>query len=245
MKQINKMTFDLTSEKGIKDLKALIEFLSLNSLNEEYCYNDIHISYIDGGFAKVEWTDVLKSGEDDCEWVFRNYDQLLVKQVNFPDGHYGYAMDADHEKELWEDWKKEHPEWYEEDSIMGKRWVNKMEKYEDYPDDFVRIIKEHPDCSFGHIKEPNYDAEWEKTQKQIIEEEKKEEEKKSEPIPAIEEAEIIPPEGWEPQEDGENPMLDEIFDEDEKKALEELEDERREAAQQEDSSMCARHDQHY
>lgn len=160
MKQINKMTFDLTSEKGIEDLKALIEFLSVNSLNEEYCYNDIHISYIDGGLAKVEWTDVLKSGEDDCEWVFKDYDQLLVKQVNFPDGQYKYAMDEDHEKELWEEWKKEHPEWYEEDSIMGKRWVN----------------------------------------------------------------EIIPPEGWEPEEVGENPVLDEIFDEDEKKTLEELGD---------------------
>ena len=70
-------------------------------------------------------------------------------------------------------------------------------------------------------------------------------EKKPESIPEIEKAEIIPPEGWEPEAVGENPMLDEIFDEEEKKALEELEDERREAAQQEDSSMCARHDQHH
>lgn len=227
------MSFDVTTEEGMRDVQNLVKFLLENSDNDRYCYNDIHISY-DSQFAKVEWATVLKSGEDDSYWVFKDWDKLLVTQVDFPDGSYEFAIDKDHEKELWDKWQAAHPEWYQD----YRGWHNKMDEYEDDTSGILKGLNETCAVTVRPIEEPDVEAEWKKTQEQIshmFEEEYKrateematiaeehptEESKRTmaetmiiETVPASDVAD------WEPVEDGDNPDLDEIFDDEEKEKL--------------------------
>ena len=227
------MSFDVTTEEGMQDVQNLVKFLLENSGNDRYCYNDIHISY-DSQFAKVEWATVLKSGEDDSYWVFKDWDKLLVTQVDFPDGSYEFALDSDHEKELWDKWQAAHPEWYQD----YRGWHNKIEEYEDDTSSILKSIA-GKDTALGHIEEPDVEAEWKKTQEQISHMSEEEYKRATEEMATIAEEhpteeskrtmaetmiiETVPVESdWEPVADGENPDLDEIFDDEEKEKLKEI-----------------------
>ncbi len=172
---INRMSFDLSgtiSKDGLEDLMKLVQLLCVNNAHNKYTFNDIRISHDDTSVV-VEWTPVLKSEEDDCRWVFKDGEHLLVKQINFPDGSYDFAIEDSDEEFLWDKWKKNHPEWH-----LGKyhTWVNSMEECEDNMEIKPLDPAEVPEANMKEID-------------------------------------------WAPLEDGDNPMLDEIFDEEEKDTL--------------------------
>ena len=108
-------------ERGM--LKELLDFLIEQNTKFEHSYNEIHICS-DGVCQIVEWDKVPYSHEYGGTFQYVDEDHLVVKEFNMPDGCYEWAVDDDMEKEIIDDYLKEHPEYYKD--VFG-RWRNKEE----------------------------------------------------------------------------------------------------------------------
>lgn len=109
-------------------VKKLINYLLSASDDLEGSYNDIHITS-DGYCTIVEWNDVSFEHEDDCgKFKFVDYDEVIMKDVEFPDGHYETLYPEDVEEKLRE-WHQEHPTWK-----MGEygHWYDTVEQHKEY-----------------------------------------------------------------------------------------------------------------
>lgn len=108
-------------EKGVMDkfLKHLLELS--NELEDSHL--DIHIT-TDGFCTIIEWLDVFDSYDDSAKFVLLNSDEVIMKEVDFPDNHYEY-MFAEEVEERLKEWHKEHPEWKKDD---WGRWYNSIEQ---------------------------------------------------------------------------------------------------------------------
>lgn len=92
-------------ESFFKQLTLLLDY---NADFENKSFKDIHISQSDSDI-KLEWENVYYSG--DCEgFVFLNGDEVIMKEITFPDGHYDYVL-PDNVDEAYRNWHKNHPEW--------------------------------------------------------------------------------------------------------------------------------------
>lgn len=86
-------------------LNSLIQY---NQKSNDY-YLDIHIKSEDSALI-IEWIQNSYNWES-SKFVELNEDECVMKEIHFPDGHYEYASCEAVEKELWNDWINEHPNW--------------------------------------------------------------------------------------------------------------------------------------
>lgn len=122
-REYNHMVFDTTVEEEINARNDLMNYLLNYNMHCRREYLDIHV-YQEEVFTIIEWTQVPYSHDWGGEFKFVGDDELVVKEVRFPDGHYDYALDEDHEKELWENFHKENPGWVK--TSYGT-WTNEIE----------------------------------------------------------------------------------------------------------------------
>ena len=94
-------------EKGLH-LEFLKSLLDLNTKLTDR-YNDIHITN-DSYCTIIEWDCVPHDHAYGGEWKYITEDNVVMTEVNFPDGHFDYVFPEDVEETLNE-WHKKHPEW--------------------------------------------------------------------------------------------------------------------------------------
>lgn len=108
-------------EKGLH-LK-LIKHLLEESAELEDSYNDIHIT-TDGYCTIIEWEQVPFNEEWGGHFRYVAEDEVVMKEVIFPDNHTEYLFPNEVEDALKE-WHKENPGWVQ--SEYG-RWYNEKEQ---------------------------------------------------------------------------------------------------------------------
>lgn len=107
-------------EKGLH-LKLLKTLLEINNEKENY-YNQIMID-TDGYCMIIEWVEKTYDGDSE-RFEYLDYDDVIMKEVHFPDNHYEYLFKEDVTQAL-DDFIKEHPNykknnygvWYDENEI--------------------------------------------------------------------------------------------------------------------------------
>jgi len=111
---MNRQSFDTTTPNGRKHFQKLLDtLLDYNADGEEDHFNDIHI-YQEESLIVVEWDNVPYNHEWGGSFKYIDYDEVVMKEVTFPDGHYEYLFSEEVEEKLQE-WHKEHPEWVKTD----------------------------------------------------------------------------------------------------------------------------------
>lgn len=116
-------------EKGLH-LKLINTLLEINKDKENF-YNQIMID-TDGYCLIVNWTERSFNGEFNSRFEFLNDDEVVMKEVHFPDNHYEYLLPEEVD-EVFNDWLKEHPTykqnqygfWYDERE--QKAWKEQIE----------------------------------------------------------------------------------------------------------------------
>ena len=114
-----------TPEEVKKDLlKDLLDYLVNYNTKSEKDYYDIHIT-TDGYCTIVEWTDLMydKSFGEEPHFAFVDYDEVVMKEVCFPDNHYEY-MFSDEVDERFKEWLEQNPGWVK--TSYGN-WTNEIE----------------------------------------------------------------------------------------------------------------------
>ena len=107
---LNRQSFDLDTPNGRKHFQRLLDTLiDYNQDKEESHYNDIHISQ-EESFIIIEWDSVPYSHEWGGQWKYLEDDDVLMKEVVFPDNHYEYVF-PDEVEETLEEWHKNNPDW--------------------------------------------------------------------------------------------------------------------------------------
>lgn len=119
----NHMSFNVTKPKEKKKLQEFLDYLLAYNAEVSELYMDIHI-YQEDLFTMVDWDQVPYDHEWGGQFKYVDWDQIVVKEVGFPDGHYEYALDEEHEKQLWDDFHKQHPEWVKTE---WGTWTNEEE----------------------------------------------------------------------------------------------------------------------
>ncbi len=121
-KNYNTQVFDMEDKDGLKRAMAFIWTL-LQDRNDLY-YNDIHI-HEEERYLILDWTQVyFDTGRESGSFQFVDYDQYVMKEIYFPDGHYEYVTSPEEEEEKRSEWQKENPEWTKNE--YGT-WVNEEE----------------------------------------------------------------------------------------------------------------------
>lgn len=107
---MNKQVFDISKDKGRRQFDAFLKvLLDYNAEGDNDDYNEIHI-YQEEMLMIVEWNKVPYSHEWGGKFQYIDYDEYVMKEVSFPDGHYEYLFPDEVEEKL-EEWHKSHPEW--------------------------------------------------------------------------------------------------------------------------------------
>ena len=107
---MNKQTFNSRTENGRQHFQKLLDtLLDYNSDFEEKYFNDIHI-YQEDDLIIIEWDEVPYSHEWGGKWQYIEEDDVVMKDVEFPDGHFEQLFPDEVEERL-ADWHKENPEW--------------------------------------------------------------------------------------------------------------------------------------
>jgi hypothetical protein len=123
---MNHQSFDINTPNGRKHFQKLLDtLLDYNADEDERYYNDIHI-YQEESLMIIEWDNVPYSHEWGGRFQYIGEDDVVMKEVRFPDGHYENLFPEDVENTLKE-WHKEHPEW-----VMTSYgiWTNEEENRE-------------------------------------------------------------------------------------------------------------------
>ena len=120
---MNRMAFDTQTENGRKhfqkQLDALLDYN--NDPNEKY-YNDIHI-YQEESLIIVEWDNVPYSHEWGGQFRYIEEDDVVMKEVHFPDDHYEFLFPEEVDETL-KKWHEDHPEWVQNQWGI---WINEEE----------------------------------------------------------------------------------------------------------------------
>lgn len=110
-------------QKGLH-LDLINYLLDYNSKADGY-FNDIHID-TDGYCIIVEWVhESYKDAETSFEFV--DYDEEVMKIVQYPDNSYGYASNEDEANDMLQLWLHENPGWKK--NTFG-HWYNSAENIE-------------------------------------------------------------------------------------------------------------------
>lgn len=120
---MNRQSFDLSRSNGKALFKQLLDsLLAYNADPDNTDYNDIHI-YQEESFLIIEWDRTPYSGDWGGKWYYLEEDEIIQKEVHFPDGHYDYVFPEDAE-EVFNEWCKNHPEWVKNEHGI---WTNTEE----------------------------------------------------------------------------------------------------------------------
>lgn len=120
---MNRQSFDLSKSNGKALFKQLLDSLvAYNADPDNTDYNDIHI-YQEESFLIIEWDRTPYSGDWGGKWHYLEADEIIQKEVSFPDGHYDYVFPEDAE-EVFNEWCKNHPEWVKNEHGI---WTNTEE----------------------------------------------------------------------------------------------------------------------
>jgi len=120
---MNSQTFTPEEVKKGLHLELIKHLLEMNEKSDIH-YNEIKI-WTDGYCTIVDW--VQKHYEDDdCDDSFElvREDEIIMKEIHFPDGHSEYFPRLEADKAL-ADWLKEHPNWVQNE--YG-RWYDETEE---------------------------------------------------------------------------------------------------------------------
>lgn len=96
---------DKEQQAFLKQLQVLIDY---NKQSTDY-YFDIHI-YQEEDSIRLDWEQVPYSHEWGGHFEFLEDDDVVLKEVIFPDNHTEYLFE-DEKEEALNDWCKEHPEY--------------------------------------------------------------------------------------------------------------------------------------
>lgn len=129
-KNYNSMSF--TPEEVSKGLHLKLITNLLEISNELECGRYDILITSDGYCTIINWCE-HNFDEDSGRFEYIDEDEYVFKEIRFPDGHYGYAQTEDEEKELWEQFHQEHPEWVKTphgtwtNEEENKRWLQGIE----------------------------------------------------------------------------------------------------------------------
>ena len=122
-------------EAGLLDdlLKYIVDY----NKKCESGYYDTHITS-DGYCTIVEWTDVnFKFKGEEGSFRFVDSDEVVMKEVHFPDDHYEMVYPEEAE-EVLNNWLKENPEWVKN---QWGTWTNTKEENEA----FAKLVQKNID----------------------------------------------------------------------------------------------------
>ena len=115
--------------------RKLIEFLvDENINNNSKHYNDIHIT-TDGYCTIIEWDRVPYDHEFGITFQPVDSDEIVAKEVRFPDDHYEY-LSAEQEEEAIKYWLEDNPGW-EKDKYGHWYNIEENEKAQKYWDEIL------------------------------------------------------------------------------------------------------------
>lgn len=134
----NYQLFDMTTTNGRKHFFQLLETLiDYNNDSEEKYYNDIHI-YQEDMFSVIEWSHIPYSHEYGGEFKYVDEDEVVMKEVYFPDNHCEYLF-PEEVNERFKEWLEENPGW--EKTSYGM-WTNTIEN-EKFRKEFEQLKEEN------------------------------------------------------------------------------------------------------
>lgn len=137
-KDVNYQMFDLTTANGKKHFFQLLETLiDYNNDSEEKYYNDIHI-YQEDMFSVIEWNHIPYSHEYGGEFKYIAEDEVIMKEVYFPDNHYEFLFPEEVD-ERFKEWLEENPGWTK--TSYGT-WTNTIEN-EKFRKEFEQLKEEN------------------------------------------------------------------------------------------------------
>ena len=122
---MNSQTFTPEEVKIGLHLDLIRHLLKMNEQSDTH-YNEIKV-WTDGYCTIVDW--VQRNYNDDyCDDRFEllQSDELIMKEVEFPDGHYDYFTRESADKAL-DEWLIEHPSWKR--TQYGQWYNEEEEKY--------------------------------------------------------------------------------------------------------------------
>lgn len=128
IKKYNSMYF--TKQDVDKGLHLdLLKSLYKTSIESENDTLDIH-TYTEDDAVIIEWCQHSIEFDDNLTNVFRyvDYDEVIMLEKSFPDGHYEYFNDEEEYQSRFEEWLKEHTT-YKQDAYG--RWYD-TSVYEDF-----------------------------------------------------------------------------------------------------------------
>lgn len=108
-------------KKGLH-LDLINYLLSYNAKTEDGTFNDIHIT-TDGYCLVIEWEDVNREYSD-AKFSFVDDGYVVMKEVILPDNSIEYALDEEHEEEIWKAFHENNPGWVK--TSYGT-WTNEIE----------------------------------------------------------------------------------------------------------------------
>ena len=123
MNDVNKMSFDLTSQEEKKLAKDWIDKLIEYNTICERDYLDIHIR-TEENFLFLEWVQIPYSREWGGEFKYVDEDQVVMTEKRFPDNHYEYVFDDEDYEERLKEFLEENPGWVKTSYGM---WTNEIE----------------------------------------------------------------------------------------------------------------------
>lgn len=151
MSSVNKQVFDTSKENYKEHLNRFLETLLAYNIDfENDSYNDIHI-YQEECLVIVEWTTIPYSGEWGGTFKFVNEDETIMREVNFPDGHYEFVFPEEVDETL-KKWYEKHPEWVKTDYGI---WTNVEENRISYIDMVIKDEFKNKETMFEIIKAKN------------------------------------------------------------------------------------------
>lgn len=111
-------------EEGL--LQDLLNYLLDYNRKSKKAFYDIHL-YSDGYCTCIDWVDRFYDMDwEDDKFVLLKSDEVIQKEVRFPDDHYELMYPEDVDDRLRE-WHEKHPEWIK--TPYGT-WTNEKENEE-------------------------------------------------------------------------------------------------------------------
>lgn len=135
---MNRQSFNTDNANSRKQFIQLLNaLLDYNADRENQSYNDIHI-YQEESHIEMEWEQVPYGHEWGGRFRYVDYDEEVMKDVSFPDGHHEMLYPYEVEDRLKE-WHRDNPDWVKNQFGM---WTNAEENRREYLDCCQSEIKE-------------------------------------------------------------------------------------------------------
>lgn len=104
---MNNESYDLLNENEKELFLKQLDILLI--ADQGGLVKDIHI-FKEDGFTTLEWETVPTERDWGGKFVFLQEDEVVMKQVRFPDDHYEYIFEDEVDEKL-KKWHEDHPEW--------------------------------------------------------------------------------------------------------------------------------------